>query len=295
MSTQPPILVTNSTCDLPAAVFRQYGITVIPMNVTFGEQTFRSGVDLTMKQFFDRLKAGENLPTTSSPSVDTFLDTYTRLAAGGTPILSIHLSDALSTTIKTANSAARQLAGQPITVWDSRTISGALGFQVLAAARAAAAGYSVEQIIPLLRQTHEATNFLFCMDDLSYLVRGGRIGTVSYYVAQTLHLRPVVTVSKTGSTEGTYVSTSERVRSLSKAIDAFVDQIVSSVGRGKKLRALALYGDDPTPELAHKLNARLRETFDCVWLESASSTPVLGAHVGPLSLAVAYAAGDWAV
>lgn len=126
MSTQPPILVTNSTCDLPAAVFRQYGITVIPMNVTFGEQTFRSGVDLTMKQFFDRLKAGENLPTTSSPSVDTFLDTYTRLAAGGTPILSIHLSDALSTTIKTANNAARQLAGQPITVWDSRTISGAL-------------------------------------------------------------------------------------------------------------------------------------------------------------------------
>jgi DegV family protein with EDD domain len=291
---RPPIIVTDSTCDLPPGRYDQYDIRLVPLKVMFGEESYRSGIDMDLPQFVERLERGDTHPTTSQPTVDDFATLYEGLIDTGRPILSIHVSEGLSGTVNAARLAAQRFPDAAISVWNSGTISAALGMQVLAAARAAAAGYSVEHILPLLEQTHAQTDLLFSLDDLSFLAKGGRIGAVQYHVAQALHIKPIITVSKSGDTAGTYISAG-RVRSLEKAVAAFVRHIVDDVGAGGQLRAMTFHGVGRTPELAARLGEKLQENFDCVFLETAYSTPVLGVHVGPLALDIAYAAGDWPV
>lgn len=292
--TRPPLIVTDSTCDLPSGVYAQFGIQIAPLKVLFGDESYRSGIDMLLPAFVDRLERGDAHPTTSQPTVHEFKTLYEELAAQGRPILSIHVSEGLSGTVNAARQAAQQLPDLGITVHDSRTISAALGMQVLAAARAAQAGKAVEEIVPLLAKTHADTGFLFTLDDLSYLVRGGRIGSVQYHVAQALSIKPIITVSKAGDTAGTYTSAG-RTRSLEKAVGAFVRQVRKDVPEGSKLRALLFHGVGRTPDFVEQMKVQLREHYDCVLLASDYSTPVLGVHVGPLALDMAYAAGDWEI
>lgn len=289
-SLTSPIIVTDAACDLPADMIETYGIHVAPLTILFGQEAFRSGIDISPDEFYRRLSEGGVHPTTSQPTANEFADLYRRLAAEGQPILSIHLSEGLSGTVNAARQAARNVSDVAVTVQDSGTLTSALGLQVLVAARAAQAGYPVEQILPLLQHTHETGGMYFTVDDLSYLHRGGRIGSVSYQLGQLLHIKPIITVAKTGPKVGTYIQAG-RARSMAKAIDVFVSQIVEQVGAGSKLRAISLYGD--SPELAEQLNQQLGETFDCVYLAMMPTAPVLGVHVGPKALGVGFAAGDW--
>lgn len=290
--SRSPIIVTDSTCDLPAGVWERYNIQRVPLKILFGEESYRSDLDMDLYQFAERVARGGPHPTSSQPTVHDFKTMYESLA--GSPILSIHLSAGLSGTVNAARQAAQALPDQDITVHDSGTISTALGLQVLTAARAAAAGYSAAQIIPLLEQTHAAGGLLFILDDLTPLVRGGRIGTVQYHVAQVLHIKPLITVSKSGETAGTYVPAG-RVRRLDKAVNAFVEQIAKEVGEGQKLRAHIVYGTDPTPALADRLSEMLRQRFDCVYLERSVAGPILAVHTGTVAFDIGYAAGDWPV
>ncbi|MBN1200518.1 MAG: DegV family protein [Anaerolineae bacterium] len=291
-SDQPLIIVTDIACDLPAQILEQYHIRTMPLKVLFGDEVYLSGVDMTPAQFYARLAQGDVHPTTSQPTVADFRTLYQELGAAGVPILSIHLSEGLSGTVNVARMAAQELPDLPITVWDSGTLTSAMGMQVLTAARAAQAGYAVEDILPLLEQTHRAADLLFIVDDLMYLHRGGRIGTVSYHVGQVLHIKPIITVCKTGDLAGTYVPAG-RVRSMSKAIPAFIEHVAKAVGEDNKLRAISLYGDDPA--LAQQLNAQLAKRFDCVYLDMVPTAPALGVHVGPSALGIGFAVGDWPV
>lgn len=289
-----PIIVTDSTCDIPPLLYDHYNIKFIPLRILFGQDSFLSGVDMDLLRLVEELESRDVHPTTSQPTVHAFLEMYQGLADQDRPILSIHLSEGLSGTVNAARNAAQQLPEQAITVWDSGTISAALGLQVLTAARAAQAGYSIEQITPLLEQTRTDASLLFTLDDLSFLARGGRIGSVQYHAAQTLRIKPLITVSKEGNTAGTYISAG-RARSLEKTVGAMLKIILKDVPQGGKLRAMAFHGIGKTPELVDRLMAQLREHYDCVFLEKGFSTPVLGVHVGPLAFDIGYAVGDWPV
>jgi DegV family protein with EDD domain len=291
-SAHAPVIVTDAACDLPPAVMEQYHIRVATLKILFGEESYRSGVDMSHAQFYARLARGDVHPTTSQPTVPDFVDLYRELAQSGAPILSLHLSEGLSGTVNVARQAAQQLPDLPIVVHDCGTLSAALGIQVFTAARAAQAGYSADQIIPILKREYENGDLLFSVEDLSYLHRGGRIGSVRYQIGQALSIKPIVTVCKTGPKAGTYVSAG-RARSLAKAIDVFMEHITKQAGAGAKLRAVTLFGNDPT--LAIQLNKRLEETFDCVYLDMVPTAPVLGVHVGPGALGIGYAIGDWPV
>lgn len=293
--TISPIIVTDSTCDLPPALYAQYQIELVPLRVLFGStESYRSGIDMNLAQFVERLNVGDVHPTTSQPTVHDFRQLYESLAPQGRPILSIHISEGLSGTANAARQAAAQLPEQSITIHDSKTISAALGLQVLTAARAAQAGYTVEQILPLVQKTYAVSSLLFTLDDISFLLKGGRIGSVQYHIAQALHIKPIITVSKSGDTLGTYISAG-RIRSLNKAVDAFVSHITAEVSEGSKLRAMIFHGIGNTPEISARISERLQQHFECVLLTTAHSTPVLAVHVSPLALAVGYAAGDWDV
>jgi DegV family protein with EDD domain len=287
-----PVIVTDAACDLPPAVLEQYDIRVATLKILFGDESYRSNIDMSHAQFYERLAQGDVHPTTSQPTVPDFINLYREVAQTSAPILSIHLSEGLSGTVNVARQAARELADLPITVYDSGTLSGALGVQVFTAARAARAGYTPDQIVPMLKREYEHGDLLFSVDDLSYLHRGGRIGSVRYQIGQALNIKPIVTVCKTGPKAGTYVSAG-RARSLAKAIDVFIEHITQQAGAGAKLRAVTLYGDDPA--LAIQLNRRLEELFDCVYLDMVPTAPVLGVHVGPKALGIGYAIGDWPV
>lgn len=287
-----PILVTDAGCDLPPADFERYGVHVAPLKILFGEESYRSGVDITHEQFYARLAQGDVHPTTSQPTVPDFVELYRKLGAPGAPILSIHLSEGLSGTVNVARQAAQQLPELDITVHDTGTLTGAEGFQVLVAARAFEAGCSVSEVLPLLAETHAATNLLFTVEDLSYLYRGGRIGSVRYQVGQLLSIKPIVTVEKHGPKAGTYISAG-RARSLAKAGDIFIERAAEAAGPGGKLRAVAVYGSDST--LADAVIERLKREFDLVYGAAVPTAPVLGVHVGPGALGLIYAPGDWPV
>lgn len=289
-SERPPLIVTDAACDLPLTTFKEYNIAATPLKILFGDEVYLSGVDITPEQFYTRLAKGDVHPTTSQPTVADFVEMYRRLAQNNTPILSIHLSEGLSGTVNVARMAAKELPDLPITVYDSHTLSAALAVQVLTAAHAAKAGKTVNEILPLLDQTFAAGDLLFTVEDLTYLYKGGRIGSVRYQIGQLLSIKPIVTVSKSGATLGTYISAG-RTRSLAKAVDVFVEKVTEAIGAGSKLRAVTLYGDDPT--LAKQLNEKLAATFDIVYLEMVPTAPVLGVHVGPGALGIGYAKGDW--
>jgi DegV family protein with EDD domain len=292
IKSSAPVIVTDASCDLPPAVIEQYDIHVAPLKILFGEEVYRSGVDMSHAQFYKRLARGDVHPTTSQPTVPDFVELYRDLAQRGAPILSLHLSEGLSGTVNVARQAARQLPDVPITVHDCGTLSAALGIQVLTAARAAQANCDPTQIIPILKREYDNGDLLFSVEDLSYLHRGGRIGSVRYQIGQALSIKPIVTVCKTGPKAGTYISAG-RARSLGKAIDVFIEHITKQAGVGAKLRAVTLFGSDPA--LAIQLTKRLEETFDCVYLDMVPTAPVLGVHVGPGALGIGYALGDWPV
>jgi DegV family protein with EDD domain len=295
-TNRPPIILTDATCDLPPAIVQEYAIQVIPLEIVFGEETYRSGENITAEQFYERLERGDVHPTTTPPTHEEMVEKYRALGTSGAPVLSIHVSVGLSQTAQVARRAALQLRDEmSITVSDSKMVSGSLGLQVLTAARAARAGYTVEQIVPLLHQTYEAGNIFFCLSDLTHLYRGGRIGRVSYHVAQTLRLKPIITVSKEGQTVGTYISGAERPHSMQAAVNALVRHVAQQVEPHGKVRALVLYSGRSMIELAAQLNDILRERFDCVFLDTRPVAPVLAVYTGPTGLGIAFAGGEWAV
>ncbi|MBN2303792.1 MAG: DegV family protein [Anaerolineae bacterium] len=294
MSTPPqsPLIVTDAACDIPSQVVEEYAIRFTPLKILFGDEVYMSGVDMTPDQFYERLARGDVHPTTSQPTTTDFMEIYREMGQSGRPILSIHLSEGLSGTVNVARQAAQSLPDLDITVYDTHTLTTALGLQVMVAARAARAGYTSEQILPLLKDTFYAGNMLFTVDDLSYLYRGGRIGSVRYQIGQILHIKPVITVAQEGEKLGTYI-TAGRARSLPKTIEVFVKIIEDRVGAGNKLRAISMYGDDSA--LTEALNAQLADRFDCVYLNMVPTAAVLGVHVGPKAMGVSFAAGDWPV
>ncbi|MBI5957535.1 MAG: DegV family protein [Chloroflexi bacterium] len=293
--SQTPLIVTDGTCTLPAELIAQYNIKVIPLKVHFGEETYNSGTEMTLPQFYERLARGDVHPRSSAYDSDEIKTFYEQFKAENRPILSVHISEKLSKVFAAAQEAASQLPDQTIRVWNSRTAAGALGFQVLTAARAAQAGCTIDQIIPLLEKIYQASQMLFCLDDLSFLHKGGRIGTVSYYVAQTLRLKPIITVSKTGETVGTYVAATERPHSMKAAVDSFVREVSIYAEPHSPLRALIAISSESSRDLADDLRAKLTERFQCIFLESTPITPVLAVHIGPRALGVAFATGPWEV
>ncbi len=295
IETQAPIIVTDATCDILHASLTHYDVRVLPLRIHFGDdESYLSGVEMNLDEFIARMEKGGEHPTTSPPTEDDFVEFYQALIPLGRPILSIPVSIQLSQTIASAQRAARKI-DHPIEVWDSKMVSGTLGLQVLTAARAAAAGYTVPQITPLLDHTYQASELMFCMDDLSFLYQGGRIGRVSYTVAQALRLKPIVTVSKDGPAAGTYIPGPERPHSLKSAVDAFMRAAVKDVGARNAIRAFISYGEADSQELAGILADKLRERFEISYLEMGPSTPLLVVHVGKKSLALSYAKGAWEV
>jgi len=268
------IIVTDSAADLLPEEVETHGITVAPLQIQFPEGTVNSE-EISRDDFYARLKAmWPAIPTTSLPPVGYFAELYRKLWERKAPILSIHISSGLSSTIQSARLGAGDVPEAAVEHVDTLTLSGGQRFQVLAAALAARAGRSKEFILERLQQIREATETIYTLDTLAYLARGGRIGRVQALAGALLHIKPVIHVDKS---DGKY-STVGKERTIAKALTAIAEHLQSCYS-STALWVSVMHGQ--FSEQAESLANLLKERLNVSKLEVLRISPVLGVHTGP--------------
>ncbi len=278
-------IVTDSGTDLSLSPERlaELNISVVPLMVTLEGKTYREDVDIVPDEFYRLLETARRFPSTSQPSVGSFSELYKRIAATDPDIISIHMSSGLSGTFSVAQTAAKLVPEAKVTHVDTKTLSAAAGWQVEAAARAIKAGWSKEQILSLMESIGKASESVYTLKELKYLIHGGRISHLKGIVASLLNIKPLIGVEKKG---GTYVQLGQ-ARTFNQAIKGLVDRIARQHSLGSSLRVQVLHAHNP--EGASRLHDLVDERFDCTWLPVGPMSLVLGAHTGPSMVGVAYA------
>jgi DegV family protein with EDD domain len=273
----PVKIVTDSVADIPPDIVRELDITVIPVLLRFGEETFRDGIDITNDQFYEKLVKSEVMPTTMVPSLDLFARTYARLAQATHEILVIMLSSKLSGLYNAARQSADLVEGNcRIEVVDSGSAVMAQGFVVIKAAQAARDGANLDEILGIVRRNLPRVDMHAAFDTLEYLKRGGRIGRAQAFMGSVLRVNPIITL-KDG-----VVEPAGRARSRSKAIDALFDFAASY----SHIEGLAVEGA-ACPQDVEKMVERLGAIFPKEKILRSRTTPVIGTHTGPGLLLVA--------
>ncbi len=263
-------ILTDSTCDLPAGEAAALGITILPMYVHVEGQDYLDGIDMTREEFYRRLPAFREHPSTAVPSPQKFRALYDSLAEeGADEILSIHLSSSLSAVVNVAQSAANETTSARVTVLDSRQLSLGTGFLAAAAAKLAQGGYTVSGMLPILEAQIRRTHVFAALDTLEFLRRSGRMNAVMSVLGELLQIKPLLKMY-----DG--VSSAERVRTGMQAVRRLVELLREQA----PFERLALL-HSAAPERALALLEEVRPLLPAgeTWMEIIN--PVLGAHIGP--------------
>ena len=264
-------IVTDSVADLPSRVVEDLDITVVPLLVRFGEDTYRDGIDLTADQFYEKLKESKALPATSVPSPGAFAEAYDKLAEETNEILVITLSSKLSGTYEVALQSIELMQKKcRVEVIDSGLATMAEGFIVMKAAEAAQAGAGLDQTIEVTRRNIPRVDFLSTFDTLEYLRRGGRIGKAQAFLGSILKVNPLITL-RDGVVEPV-----GRTRSRARAIERLYE-----FAMGYSYIEEIAVGDTACPEEAEALVEQLSAKFPKERIHRSKMTPVMGTHTGP--------------
>jgi DegV family protein with EDD domain len=279
-------IITDTDASLPAAVAARHGIRQVPILVHFGEETLKTSEEIDDAALFARVDSEGRLPTTSAPSPGQFAEAYEAALAGGAQqIVCFCVSGAVSATYGAASVARNLFPECQITVVDTRTLTMAQGFMVLAAAEAAQAGATVEEIVARAVDVRERTHLYACLSTLKYLAMSGRVGQLAAGMASILDVKPVLTV-RDGK-----LDLLERVRSLKNARQRVIDLTAQALGSCPAERMAVLH--IAVPEEARRFEAQLRASLNCPdEIMLAELTPGLSVHGGAGMLGVAVVAGQ---
>ncbi|KAA9153885.1 DegV family protein [Amycolatopsis acidicola] len=275
MSTHVAV-VTDSTASLPDQLVRQWGIKVIQLQLQVAdriddESRFDRG------ELVDSLEAGMPVAT-SPPDPGAFFWTYQdAAAAGAAAVVSVHISGRMSATVHAARQAAEQVR-IPVYVLDSATVGMSLGFAVLSAARAAAAGAQVNRVVEAAERRFTSSSELLFVDTLEYLRRGGRIGAASAMLGTALSIKPLLTVRR-GE-----VAPLSRVPGARRAMNKLLEIAAQRAGGHPTELAVSTFRrSDREMSVVHQLRDRIPNVRDLTVVEASS---VVGAHVGPGSMSI---------
>ena len=270
-------IVTDSVSDISPAIASELGITVVPLNVVFGSEIYRDGVDLTTNEFYRKLEGSQTLPTTSTPPLQTFIELYDRLAEETDEILVITISRKLSATGEAALKAVESMEKKRrVEIVDSRWAMMAEGLIVIAAAKAARTGANLDELVKLTASNMSRVQIRLAFDTLEYLKRGGRIGKARALLGSMLGINPILGI-KDGE-----VFPFGRERSRAKAID----RLYKFVAGYSQIDELAVE-DATTPDEADELAERLGAKFPKERIYRSKVSPVIGTNVGPHVIGVA--------
>ncbi len=274
-------IICDSTADITPELVKQYDITTIPLNIHFGSETYRDGIDLTTEQFYKKLVESEVHPKTSAPAPGLFVEAYKKLSKETDEILVITISGGISATVESALQA-REMVGDicKIEVVDSLQTIGGEMLLVLKAAEAAKNGAKLAEINTMVRGTIPKVHPYMVFDTLEYLQKGGRIGKASAWLGGLLKYNPILTL-KDG-----VIHPVTRARSRQQSIDVLVNLIKAI----PKLEGLVIE-DVTTPDELEVVSERLSEVYPKEKTYRSKVSPVIGVYVGPHVLAASAIAG----
>jgi len=278
-------IVTDSTAYIPDDLLKKYNITVTPQIVIWGEESFRDGVDILPDQFYKRLESSKDMPTTSQVSIVAMKAAFERLVEQGYEVLGIFISTKLSGTMQSAQQALEMLPkiADKITILDSNSTAMAMGFHVLAAAKAAQAGESLPECLKLAEEAQKHTGVLFTVDTLEFLHRGGRIGGAQALMGTMLNIKPILELL-----DGRIESV-EKVRTKSKATERMLELVIDQIAGRTPVRLATLHANAEIEarsllEMAVTRLNPIEQIFACV-------SPAIGTHAGPGTVGLAFMAG----
>lgn len=279
-------IITDGTSDMTAQRAAELNIDVIPMRVFFGRESFLDGVDITREEFFARLASSEELPTTSQLNPDDFMKMFQRYVDQGDQVVGIFVSTGLSGTCQSACIAREMVEGGDIHIVDSRTVTFALALLVEEAARMRDRGLSAAEIASQVEALARRTKLLAMVDTLTYLKKGGRVSAAAAAVGGLLGIKPIVGVD---GREGT-VEAVGKARSMASGLE----WIARRIGNAPADPAyLVGYGHSNSPDRVPVCMEALKGVLPQVYPPVMGSIgAVIGTHVGPGAVGVAYIAAE---
>jgi DegV family protein with EDD domain len=276
-------VATDSTCDLPAEWYQEYDITVVPINIQFGTETYLDGVTIDRETFYRRIEQTGKLPSTSQPSAGQFENHYRKMMdAGATDILSLHVTSKLSGTFQSAELAKEMLAGQVrVHPFDSACGSAGLGFMAVEATRMIRAEHTLDEILARMEALRERITVVLVLKDLRFAQMSGRVGRLQSSLASLLNVKPIVVLEKG------ILDVGEKVRSQGKALERMLDIVAERVGTHDPVNLAAIHAESPVEGEA--LLERAKKRLHCRESFLANLTTSLVVHFGPGTLGlVAY-------
>lgn len=280
-------IVTDSTACFPPEIMNGYPMFVAPLQVIWGNESFQDGIDIQPTEFYTRLAASKTLPTTSQTTPGYFAKLYTQLLDQGYDILSVHISSRLSGTLDSAQQAKQMVDGKGrIALVDTFGAGMAMGFPALVAARAAKQGATLEECRILAENAAKHSGVFVVVPTLDYLYRGGRIGGAAAFVGSVLNLKPIIKLID-GKLDAV-----DKVRTFSRAVTQMMDLFLKDV-EGKTPVHIAIHHANAS-DAANILLERVRAHFgsgDIAEAFLADVSPVIGTHIGPGALGIAFMAG----
>ncbi|ADU30799.1 DegV family protein [Evansella cellulosilytica] len=276
-------IVADSTADIPKDLQESLNISVVPLKVHFGEETFEDGVNLNSDQFYKKLKEAEQIPTTSQPTPHQFETEYRRIHEEDkqSDIISIHLSSKLSGTFQSAYIASQTLGDEiPVTVIDSKRASYAIGIIVVEVAKLANNGASKEECLARIDELLQDTTVFFMVDTLEYLEKNGRIGKASAVLGSLLKIKPILSLTEEGE-----VYPHDKVRGQKKATAKIIDEFTNRYGQSAV--NIGISHANAVSE-AEQLMSKLKEHFNVKDTVITNIGPVIGTHVGPGTIAITF-------
>ena len=273
-------IVVDSTSTIPEDIVKEYGIHVIPLTLVWGNDTYLDGVEMSAADFYDKLRNDPVFPSTTQPSVSEFEELYKRIGSKASDILVITLSGELSGTLNSAVQAKSLYTETNVEIIDTRTMSMAAGYVALAAARQARAGGSIEDCVAAARGANENVGVLVTLASLEDLHRGGRIGGARKLLGGALNIKPILTVG-----DG-IVQDAGKVRTRRKALKHLIDSVTEAVSGKQGIRLAGIHASSPD-DAAYVLE-ECNKSVGAVETLMTELSPVVGAHVGPGGVGIAW-------
>jgi DegV family protein with EDD domain len=272
-------ILTDSTANLPAEWIKQYNIRVIPLKIHWGNDTFLDGVDITPNEFYARLTHSKFLPTTSQPSPQDFLQAFESLADQADGIVVPLISSGISGSVNSAQAAARLFTRVPVEIIDTHITSMGQVLIILAAARAAEQGKSLEEVRRAADEVVKRLHVFFAVDTLEYLHRGGRINGASRYLGTALDIKPILFFNSEGK-----IDALERVRTKRKALQRLIT-LAEQQAIGHPVHVGIVHAN--VPRAAQEFRDEAEKHLKCKEIFTVEFSPVIGVHVGPGTIGIA--------
>lgn len=267
-------IVTDNTADIPKKLYEKYKITIVPLTVIFGDESYKAdGVDLSIKDFYEKLKVSKQLPKTVQPSPGDFIIIYKELLKNYDAIISIHISKKMSGTVDSALIAKKEFQDKKIEVVDSGLVHMPLGFLAIEAAMMAEKGASIEQILDRINMLKPNMKSLFIPKTLEYLQKGGRIGRAKSLIASLLEIKPILTINY-GE-----VSPYKNTRRWNKAKEEILTSMKVILPSPENL--IVSVGDLDLKEDGEEMAERIKAEFNPRELIRVDFGIIVGAHLGP--------------